>query len=34
MNEKFEHLIERAGQLITRIESILPQPLAAPASLP
>ncbi|VTU20043.1 putative ATPase (AAA+ superfamily) [Variovorax sp. PBL-H6] len=31
MNEKFEHLIERAEQLIGRIESILPQPLAAPA---
>jgi predicted AAA+ superfamily ATPase len=31
MNEKFERLIERAEQLITRIESILPQPLAAPA---
>lgn len=31
MNEKFEHLIERAEQLISRIESILPQPLAAPA---
>ncbi len=31
MNEKFERLIERAEQLITRIESVLPQPLAAPA---
>jgi len=31
MNEKFEHLIERAEKLIARIESILPQPLAAPA---
>jgi len=31
MNEKFEKLIERAEQLIGRIESILPQPLAAPA---
>lgn len=31
MNEKFEHLIERAEQLIARIESILPQPLQAPA---
>jgi len=31
MNEKFEHLIEKAEQLIARIESILPQPLAAPA---
>ena len=30
MNEKFEQLIERAGQLLTRIESILPQPLSAP----
>ena len=30
MNEKFEHLIERAEQLIARIESVLPQPLAAP----
>jgi len=30
MNEKFERLIERAEQLISRIESILPQPLAAP----
>ena len=30
MNDKFEHLIERAGQLLTRIESILPQPLSAP----
>jgi predicted AAA+ superfamily ATPase len=31
MNEQFQKLIERAEQLITRIESILPQPLAAPA---
>jgi len=31
MNEKFERLIQRAEQLIERIESILPQPLAAPA---
>jgi predicted AAA+ superfamily ATPase len=31
MNEKFEHLIERAEQLIARIESILPQPLTAPS---
>ncbi len=31
MNEKFEHLIERAERLIARIESILPQPLAQPA---
>jgi len=30
MNEKFEHLIERAEQLIARIESVLPQPLSAP----
>ena len=30
MNEKFEHLIERAEQLISRIESVLPQPLGAP----
>ena len=30
MNEKFERLIERAEQLIGRIESILPQPLSAP----
>jgi len=30
MNEKFEQLIERAGELLARIESILPQPLAAP----
>ncbi|MFZ3120323.1 MAG: ATP-binding protein [Variovorax sp.] len=31
MNEKFEHLLERTEQLIARIESILPQPLQAPA---
>jgi len=31
MNEKFERLIERAEQLMGRIESILPQPLSAPA---
>ncbi|MCY1206441.1 putative AAA+ superfamily ATPase [Variovorax boronicumulans] len=31
MNEQFQKLIERAEQLIGRIESILPQPLAAPA---
>ncbi len=31
MNEKFERLIERAEQLMRRIESILPQPLVAPA---
>ncbi len=30
MNEKFEHLIERADALLARIESILPQPLSAP----
>jgi predicted AAA+ superfamily ATPase len=30
MNEKFEHLIERAGELITRLEAILPHPLSAP----
>ena len=30
MNEKFEHLMVRAEQLIARIESILPQPMAAP----
>ncbi|MFN4004991.1 MAG: ATP-binding protein [Hylemonella sp.] len=30
MNEKFERLIERAEQLMARIESILPQPLAQP----
>ncbi|WP_295372585.1 ATP-binding protein [uncultured Pseudacidovorax sp.] len=30
MNEKFERLIERAEQLIDRIESVLPQPLGAP----
>ncbi|WP_295548839.1 ATP-binding protein [uncultured Pseudacidovorax sp.] len=30
MNEKFEGLIERAEQLIDRIESVLPQPLGAP----
>jgi predicted AAA+ superfamily ATPase len=30
MNEKFERLIERAEQLITRIEAVLPQPLGAP----
>lgn len=30
MNEKFEHLIERAEQLMARIEAILPQPLGAP----
>ena len=30
MNEKFERLIDRAEQLLTRIESVLPQPLTAP----
>ena len=30
MNEKFEHLIERAAHLLERIEAILPQPLTAP----
>ena len=30
MNEKFEHLLARAEQLISRIESVLPQPLSAP----
>jgi hypothetical protein len=30
MNEKFEHVLVRAEQLIARIESILPQPLAQP----
>ena len=30
MNEKLQHLIERAEQLITRIESVLPQPLGQP----
>lgn len=30
MNETFERLIARAEQLITRIESVLPQPLGAP----
>jgi uncharacterized protein len=30
MNEKFERLIERAEQLIARIEAVLPQPLGAP----
>ena len=30
MNEKFEHLIERAAHLLERIEAILPQPLSAP----
>lgn len=30
MNEKFERLIERAEQLMARIESVLPQPLGQP----
>ena len=30
MNEKFERSVERAEQLIARIESVLPQPLGAP----
>jgi uncharacterized protein len=30
MNEKFDRLIERAEQLMARIESVLPQPLGAP----
>ena len=30
MNEKFEHLVTRAEQLINRIEAVLPQPLTAP----
>ena len=30
MNPNFEHLLARAEQLISRIESILPQPLTAP----
>ena len=30
MNEKFEQLIERFGELISRIEAVLPQPLSAP----
>ncbi|HRL99871.1 MAG TPA: ATP-binding protein [Acidovorax sp.] len=30
MSDKFERLIERAEQLIARIESVLPQPLGAP----
>lgn len=31
MNEQFQRLMERAEQLITRIESVLPQPLSAPS---
>lgn len=30
MNEQFERLLHRAEQLISRIESVLPQPLGAP----
>jgi predicted AAA+ superfamily ATPase len=30
VNPKFDELIERAGQLLSRIEAILPQPLSAP----
>ena len=30
MNDKFEQLLERATQLLTRIEAILPQPLTSP----
>jgi hypothetical protein len=30
MNPNFEHLLQRAEQLITRIESVLPQPLGEP----
>ena len=30
MNEHFERLLQRAEQLITRIESVLPQPLGEP----
>ncbi|MDD2547707.1 MAG: ATP-binding protein [Burkholderiaceae bacterium] len=30
MNEKFEHLIVRAEQLMARLESVLPLPLSAP----
>jgi uncharacterized protein len=30
LNEKFEQLIERAGQLLSRIEAVLPQPLSSP----
>ncbi|MDH4375201.1 MAG: ATP-binding protein [Ramlibacter sp.] len=30
MNEKFEHLIERVGLLMDRLERVLPQPLSAP----
>jgi len=30
MNEKFEQLLDRAAQLLARIEAVLPQPLSAP----
>ncbi|RYF47460.1 MAG: DUF815 domain-containing protein [Cytophagaceae bacterium] len=30
MNEHFEHLLQRAEQLIARIEAVLPQPMTAP----
>ena len=30
MNDRFDHLMVRAEQLIARIESVLPQPLCAP----
>ena len=30
MNQKMDHLIERAEQLMARIEAVLPQPLGAP----
>jgi predicted AAA+ superfamily ATPase len=30
VNEKFEKLVERAGELISRLEAILPHPLSAP----
>lgn len=30
MNEQFERLLQRAEQLITRIEAVLPQPMSAP----
>jgi predicted AAA+ superfamily ATPase len=30
MNDKFELLLERAAQLLTRIEAVLPQPLTSP----
>ena len=31
MNQNFEHLLVRAEQLLARVESLLPQPLMAPA---